>query len=84
MAVDIAVTPGVPVGVMSTHALRAYRNRHNITLTDFAARVGRSRQSIWRIEMGRQMPSPGLIKRMVSESGGELCANDFFPEESAA
>lgn len=69
---------------MSTHPLRAYRNRHDITQVAFAERVGRSRQSIWRIEMGRQMPSTALIKKMIAASDGELCANDFFHREETA
>lgn len=45
-----------------------------------AALVGTSKASLSRIETRDQIPSLGLVKRIVGVSEGELSANDFVED----
>lgn len=69
---------------MDVHPLRAYREKHGLALEALARRVGRTRQSMSRIERGKQKPSLDLIDRLVSETGGAVSADDFLPSRRGA
>jgi len=60
------------------HALTRYRVAAQIGITDFARRVGTSRQTIHRIENGKQTPSLGMVKKLIAASAGLLRADDFL------
>jgi transcriptional regulator with XRE-family HTH domain len=65
---------------MSNHPLRSYRERAGISLDELASRAGTSKASLSRIETRVQVPSLGLVERIISAAGGELTANDFVGE----
>jgi transcriptional regulator with XRE-family HTH domain len=67
---------------MSSHPLRSYREREGISLDGLAAAVGASKASLSRIEARLQIPSLGLVERIVSASNGALTANDFVSSAS--
>ena len=60
------------------HPLRAYRQKHDITLEQLAKSVGTSKGFLSKIENGRQAPSLSLIKRLVAATQGTVTANDFL------
>lgn len=69
---------------MSKHPLRSYRELAGLSLDELATRVGASKASLSRIETRLQVPSLGLVERIVSVAGGELTANDFMREPDEA
>lgn len=58
--------------------LRIWRKGHGITLVEMATRLGISDGSLSRIERNEQWPDREIIKRIVSETGGEVTANDLL------
>jgi hypothetical protein len=48
-----------------------------MSLDELAVLVETSKASLSRIETRAQVPSLGLVERIVKVSGGELSANDF-------
>lgn len=69
---------------MDLHPLRAYRQKHNKPLEEIAVRVGVTRQSLSRIERGKQKPSLDLIDKLVTVTGGKVKADDFLPSRRGA
>jgi transcriptional regulator with XRE-family HTH domain len=75
---------------MSNHPLRSYREKAGISLDELATRVGTSKASLSRIETRDQVPSLGLVKKIIGVSDGALSANDFVgdterePDEARA
>lgn len=67
---------------MSNHPLRSYREQAGISLDDLALLVGASKASLSRIETRLQVPSLGLVERIVGVSKGALTANDFVGERT--
>lgn len=67
---------------MSNHPLRSYRERAGLSLDELALLVDASKASLSRIETRAQVPSLGLVERIVKAAGGELSANDFFGDEA--
>jgi DNA-binding XRE family transcriptional regulator len=63
---------------MSEHAMRRYRKEKGLPLDALAKVAGVSRGTISKIETGRQLPSVGLIRRLIAVTGGALCADDFI------
>ena len=63
--------------------LREYRISKGLSQQDLAASVGVKKAAISRIEMGKRVPSMGLVARLVEVSAGELCADDFMPDLSS-
>jgi len=51
------------------HALTTFRRENEISVADLAARVGSTRQTIYRIEAGEQTPSPALAGRIQEITG---------------
>jgi transcriptional regulator with XRE-family HTH domain len=70
---------------MSNHPLRSYREASGLSLDELAALAETSKASLSRIETREQVPSLGLVERLVRVSGGALSANDFvsLPAEEA-
>lgn len=62
----------------ASHPLRAYRDRHRLTLEALADRTGTTKATLSRIENGKQSPSRGMMARLRLESKGELSADDFL------
>lgn len=68
---------------MNIHPLAQYRTRKGYSREKVAKDAGTTRQTVYRIEHGEQVPSLTLVGRFVALSGGELSANDFLPLEAA-
>lgn len=68
---------------MSNHPLRSFREKAGISLEELAMQVGASKASLSRIETRAQVPSLGLVERIVKASDGVLSANDFVGAEPA-
>jgi len=64
------------------HPLEKYRREAGLTRRDLAIKAATTRQTIHRIEVGKQNPSAALIRRLMVATNGALTPNDFF--ESAA
>lgn len=69
---------------MDTHPLRSYRHKQELALEVLAERVGVTRQSLSRIELGKQNPSLDLIDKLVKATGGRVKAEDFLPSRRAS
>ncbi len=63
---------------MTKHPLTIYRENAGLSVAALAALADTSRQSIHRIETGKQTPSLGLVARLLKAADGELEANDFM------
>ena len=67
------------LNAMSTHhPLKEYRIAAGLTLEELASLAEISKASLSRIETGDQIPSLGLVKRLVKVSKNKLSADDFL------
>lgn len=69
-----------------THPLTDARKRASLSQEALAKLVGCDRQTILRIESGRQIPSLGMVSRITKalrEKNIELSADSFLPSEAA-
>lgn len=69
-----------------THPLTDARKRANLSQDALAKLVGCDRQTILRIENGRQIPSLGMVSKITTtlrEKKIELSADDFLRERAA-
>ena len=64
--------------------LDSYLEQARLTNAAFATRVGVSEATISRLRNGKQTASHELIRRIVSETGGQIEPNDFFNDAEAA
>ncbi len=62
------------------HPLKQYLSELQESVVDFSARVGASRQTLYRIINGRQKPKPGLARRIIEATGGAVCLDDLFSD----
>lgn len=60
------------------HPLRKYLNEMQESVADFGARVGASRQTLYRLINGRQSPKPALARRIVEATGGAVTLDVLF------
>ena len=70
-----------------THPLATFRQKSGLSKEALAKRVGTTRQSIHRIEAGKQTPSLALVSRLIEiakEESRDLRADDFLPRNGAA
>ncbi len=65
------------------HPLKQYLSDVQESVADFSARVGASRQTLYRIINGRQLPKPALARRIVEATGGAVSLNDLFETDAA-
>lgn len=68
-----------------THPLAEARREAGYTQEELAKLIGRDRQSIARIETGRQKPSLGTVQRIVKAfraKGIELSADAFLEQDA--
>lgn len=56
---------------------RDYRHQHNLSVAEFASRIGISDVTAWRYENGR-VPDPGVLERIIAATGGAVTPNDYF------
>jgi len=57
--------------------LKAWRIRHGLDQGKAAKKLGMTQQNLSMIENGRSHPSLKLMRSIIANSGGELCAADF-------
>lgn len=57
--------------------LEAYLAEHGMTHREFAERIKCEQPTVTRFVAGR-IPSPELMTRIVTETGGAVTPNDFF------
>lgn len=57
--------------------LRAWRERHNLTLEQAGERFGVSGPALGRYEKGR-LPERKVMDKIITETKGEVTANDWF------
>ncbi len=60
------------------HPLKRYLSEIQESVTDFSARVGASRQTLYRIINGQQSPKPALARRIIEATGGAVSLDDLF------
>ncbi len=60
------------------HPLRRYLRNVDEGFQDFAARVGVSRQTLYRIVSGVQAPKPMLARRIVEATGGAVTLDMLY------
>lgn len=65
------------------HPLKTYLSSLDESVLDFGARVGASRQTLYRIINRQQTPKPALARRIVEATGGAVTLNDLFADSSA-
>lgn len=64
--------------------LADYLTKHGLTHGQFAELIGCEQPTVTRFVGGKRIPSPELMRKIFSETGGDVTANDFFgidPEE---
>jgi len=66
---------------MSDHPLKNYRAITNRSIDSLAKEIGTSRITLWRIENRKQVPSLGLVAKIVRITNGMVRADDFLPSE---
>lgn len=62
------------------HPLKQYLQDVEETVSEFAARVGASRQTLYRICTGDQQPKPLLAQRIVEATGGAVSLNMLYAD----
>lgn len=62
------------------HSLKRYLESVGEPITDFAARVGASRQTLYRIISGAQAPKPALARRIVEATGGAVSIESLYQD----
>lgn len=60
------------------HPLKRYLTEVKEPVKDFAARVGASRQTLYRIIGGAQAPKPALARRIVEATGGAVTLGAIY------
>ncbi|MFG1376130.1 helix-turn-helix domain-containing protein [Xanthobacter autotrophicus] len=60
--------------------IATWLSQNDVSEAEFAVRIGVTRQSIWRYRSGERVPRPGVIARIREATGGQVTANDFFPQ----
>ena len=60
------------------HPLKEYLKAVDEPVRDFAARVGASRQTLYRIIAGAQAPKPILARRIVEATGGAVSMDTLY------
>lgn len=60
------------------HPLKKYLLDVRESVPEFGARVGASRQTLYRIINGQQSPKPALARRVVEATGNAVTLNDLF------
>jgi DNA-binding XRE family transcriptional regulator len=71
---------------MTVHPLTRFRQASKLSRSELARKVNTSRQSIYRIEAGKQTPSLALVSRLIEiakEESRDLRADDFLPRNGA-
>lgn len=63
---------------VSMHPLKQYLQEVDEPIQDFARRVGASRQTLYRIIMGRQAPKPALARRIVEATGSAVAFEALY------
>jgi glutamine synthetase len=63
--------------------LGEYLKRSGLSRTEFAEMVGVAEASMSRYVAGKRVPRPGILRRIVAASGGEVRADDFFADADA-
>lgn len=63
---------------MTKHPLKSYRDEVGISAALLGERLGLTRQSIHRIENGRQVPSSEVLRRVETATGGKVTPNDII------
>jgi transcriptional regulator with XRE-family HTH domain len=58
--------------------LASYLSANGCTYADFAQKVGASTFAVGKWVRGERLPRPGVLSRIVAETGGQVTANDFF------
>lgn len=51
---------------------------NNVTVPQFAERIGRTTESVRRYNNGDRIPDRDTMPVIVRETGGDVTANDFF------
>ncbi len=60
------------------HPLKKYLSDLQEPVADFSARVGVSRQTLYRIINRKQSPKPALARRIVEATGGAVSLSDLW------
>ena len=68
---------------MSSTALGRYMERHGIKPPEMASRLGVSLVSVYRYISGERRPEGDVMVRIRTLTGGEVRADDFYPDPAA-
>ena len=64
--------------------LSVYLKQHDFTVTQFAKMIGVSHSAVVRYNKGQRRPAKDVLGRIVDVTGGDVRANDFWPQPKAA
>lgn len=67
-----------------THPLETYLERSGESFAEFAASVGTTRQTIFRIVKRQNKPSPDLAIKIIAATNDTLSLADFFAGAKSA
>lgn len=78
------LTTGIHNGYFSGMELRQYLDQHDLTIADFARLINvSSRMTVFRYLNRKRIPAPGVMERIVAETGGEVQPNDFYGSQGS-
>ncbi|ACL58484.1 helix-turn-helix domain-containing protein [Methylobacterium nodulans] len=60
--------------------LAAYLADREIKDSDFAARIGVTRQTLWRYKSGERRPEWDVLERISRATDGQVTPNDFLSD----
>lgn len=58
--------------------LKDWLAENEVSVADFAARIGRTAESVRRYAAGERIPDKETMPLIAAETGGSVTANDFF------
>lgn len=64
--------------------LQDWLSSQEVSDADFAARIGVTRQALYRYKNGQRMPRIGILRKIISETAGQVSARDFIERHSEA
>jgi transcriptional regulator with XRE-family HTH domain len=62
--------------------LSEWLSSNSISDTEFAEKIGVSRQALYRYKQGTRVPKPKIVLEIAKATDGQVSANDFY--ETAA
>lgn len=74
----------VPMWYICGMKLAEYLQKHSLSASEFARRIGVSHSAVVRYRNGKRRPDWQTLQKITEETGGAVSAQDFFEKSAAA